>query len=439
MQIDQESLYDLSIFSREDGTDVFDKLNFCITTRGKDQLRANLLKQYASIDEILQIQCILKTITTIYQDWPISITNGTIMVMEKFLQAGLDPIPTQINTINAFSYKWLHPSDYSLIKYSIPHFINFLRGLTKICSLLESENTPVGLKIVLDEINHFTGKEPLTELRCFPEAATFNTVDLLKAAGHCRYAGKDAMEQLLSLFGKLDAWYGMAMAAKNLGLSYPEFSEEGGLFLRSKGLFHLLLKDPVAYDIQLGGDRNMLFLTGANMAGKSTFIRAIGTAVHLAHAGMAVPAREMQLSCFDGLISNIQIRDDISKGESYFFNEVMRIRDTVIKISDRKKWIVLIDELFKGTNMEDAMKCSQAVIEGLLRAENCIFILSTHLYELAASLIDNPKIDFRYFQTSVKENELSFSYRLLEGVSTDRLGYLILTREGVLKLLQGLG
>jgi len=147
----------------------------------------------------------------------------------------------------------------------------------------------------------------------------------------------------------------------------------------------------------------------------------------------------MQLNYFDGLISNIQIRDDINKGESYFFNEVIRVRDTVIKISDRKNWLVLIDELFKGTNIEDAMKCSLTVIEGLLRSKNSIFIISTHLYELGQSLQQYSNIDFRYFETSVENNEFNFSYRLLQGVSSDRLGYLILTREGLLKLLQNLG
>jgi len=99
------------------------------------------------------------------------------------------------------------------------------------------------------------------------------------------------------------------------------------------------------------------------MAGKSTFIKAVGTAVFLAHLGMGVPAKEMQLSLFDGILSNINVVDNIAKGESYFFNEVQRIKNTIIKINNKNKWLVLIDELFKGTNVQDAMKCSSTVIE----------------------------------------------------------------------------
>ena len=79
----------------------------------------------------------------------------------------------------------------------------------------------------------------------------------------------------------------------------------------------------------------------------------------LAHLGMGVPANKMKLTLFDGLLSNINVVDNIAKGESYFFNEVQRIRKhTPEKINDEKKWLVLIDELFKGTNVQDAMKCS---------------------------------------------------------------------------------
>jgi DNA mismatch repair ATPase MutS len=174
------------------------------------------------------------------------------------------------------------------------------------------------------------------------------------------------------------------------------------------------------------------------MGGKSTFIKATGVAIYLAHIGMGVPAQEMQLSLFDGLLSNINVVDNIIQGESYFYNEVQRIRKTIEKISDGKKWLILIDELFKGTNVQDAMKCSTVVIEGLRKMSNALFILSTHLYEIGESLKQYPNIQFRYFETEVRGDELIFSYQLKEGISNDRLGYLILKREKVVELLEKL-
>ena len=174
------------------------------------------------------------------------------------------------------------------------------------------------------------------------------------------------------------------------------------------------------------------------MAGKSTFIKAVGTAVFLAHLGMGVPAKSLRLSLFDGILSNINVVDDISKGESYFYNEVQRIKATVTKVSDGRKWLILVDELFKGTNVEDAMKCSSTVIEGLLKIKNSIFILSTHLYEIGEALKKYPNITFNYFETLVQDDQLMFNYQLKEGISNDRLGYLILKNEGVVEMLRRL-
>ncbi|TAH01632.1 MAG: DNA mismatch repair protein MutS, partial [Sphingobacteriales bacterium] len=86
----------------------------------------------------------------------------------------------------------------------------------------------------------------------------------------------------------------------------------------------------------------------------------------------------------------------------------------------------------------DAMKCSSTVIKGLLKIPNSLFILSTHLYEIGEELKTHPNIIFRYFETSVADDQLSFSYQLKEGISNDRLGYLILKREKVIDLLENL-
>ena len=174
------------------------------------------------------------------------------------------------------------------------------------------------------------------------------------------------------------------------------------------------------------------------MAGKSTFIKSVGTAVFLAHIGMGIPAKSMELSLFDGILSNINVMDNIVKGESYFYNEVQRIKATIQKVNDGRKWLILIDELFKGTNIQDAMKCSTAVIEGLLKIKNSIFILSTHLYEIGEALKVHSNIHFNYFETKVIDDQLHFNYQLREGISNDRFGYLILKKEGVVKMLEGL-
>ena len=255
---------------------------------------------------------------------------------------------------------------------------------------------------------------------------------------HLRGRYKSNTLELIDIFSRFDAWYSMAVAVKTYQLSFPEFAEQDTPMVDAKGLYHILLPKPVAYDMHMSPEHNFLFLTGANMAGKSTLIKALGSAVFLAHMGMGVPATQMRLTLFDGLISNINVVDNIARGESFFYNEVQRIKNTIEKINDGKKWLVLIDELFKGTNVQDAMKCSLAVIKGLIKIKNSLFVLSTHLYEIGEELKNYPNISFRYFETDITDEQLRFSYQLKEGVSNDRIGFVILKREKVVEMLEKL-
>jgi DNA mismatch repair ATPase MutS len=256
--------------------------------------------------------------------------------------------------------------------------------------------------------------------------------------GHFMRSSLNATNELIDIYGKLDAYLSLAIACKKFNLHFPDFEESNNPFFEAENLFHLQLTTPVSYNVCMNNEKNFLFLTGANMGGKSTFIKAMGIGVYLAHLGMGVPSTKMKLSLFDGILSNIQVVDNITKGESFFYNEVQRIKSTVEKISDGKKWLILIDELFKGTNQQDAIKCSITVIEGLRKMNNALFVLSTHLYEIGEALKQYHNIQFQYFETSIVNDQLVFSYQLKEGISNDRLGYLILKKEGVVDMLDKL-
>lgn len=440
MEIDKVTYNDLSIFrAEEDQASIFDSLNFARTNGGKAQLLKLFSEPFNRADQINDTQKILQAIIKHQEHWPEDISNGTLMVMEKFYATGIDPVSPHPSTLGAFSYKLFHNADYSLIKFSVGHFADFFRGLKKLIEHFNTDDAPATLQIKLQRAAHLLQTHrQLQEMTELKQGATFSPKETLRYTYFLKGRFKHECFELMDMYGLLDAWYSMAMATSRLNLVFPEIMETKTPYLEAVQLYHLLLPTPVSYDVELKKDQNFLFLTGANMAGKSTYIKAVGISVFLAHLGMGVPAKRLQLSLFDGLLSNIQVVDNISKGESYFFNEVQRIRNTVLKISNGKKWLVLIDELFKGTNVQDAMKCSDAVIRGLIKITNAIFILSTHLYEIGDDLKQYPNIVFRYFETFAKDDQLEFSYVLKEGISNDRLGYLILKREGVVNLLEKL-
>lgn len=438
MQIDKITFNDISIFHQEEEFSIFHKLNFTRTTGGKDWLRRFFSEPHHDLKRIVGTQNIIKTFSEHLEDWPNEITNGTVLMIDKFLDYNLDPVPQNPNPVNAFTYKVLHAQDYSMIKYSVKHLSDFFRGLKKLLVLLSATELPPYLGFYIDRIRNILREQPLQLLSGVKPDEKLSSQQNLYFAYHLRGQYKADTLELIEIFSRLEAWYSMAMAVKNFDLKFPQFLEQDEPCFEVQGLYHVLLQAPVAYDLSLQPNENFLFLTGANMAGKSTLIKAVGSSVFLAHIGMGVPAKSMRLSLFDGLLTNINVVDNIAKGESYFFNEVQRIKSTIYKINDGKKWLVLIDELFKGTNVQDAMKCSLTVIKGLIKIKNSLFILSTHLYEIGEELKKFPNISFKYFETNVMDDQLEFSYQLKEGISNDRIGYVILRREKVVEMLEKL-
>jgi DNA mismatch repair ATPase MutS len=438
MQIDNTTYSDLSVFQTMDEYSLFTKLDHTRTVGGRMQLLEFFNNPFSRLDQIRQTQEILRIILKYETEWGPSISNGTIMVMERFYETPLDKIPASHDPVSARMYKLLHAPDYSLTRYSISHFADFVRGMVSIVSIRDKISCPTLLQNLLDRGMKLLSPATIQTLAKIKSEEKLSPDEVVEYGNFIRNHFKQAALTLIDIYGKFDAWYSMAIAGKENNLVIPEFRETEFPFIEVKALHHLLLPHPVSYDLQMNPESNFFFLTGANMAGKSTFIKSVGAALFLAHLGMGVPAEKMTTSLFDGILSNINVVDNLVKGESYFFNEVQRIRKTIIQISDNKKWLVLIDELFKGTNVQDAMKCSSTVIRGLIKIKSSLFILSTHLYEIGEELKQYPNICFKYFETRITDGQLEFPYQLRDGISNDRLGYLILEREKVVELLEKL-
>ncbi|MEO6455306.1 MAG: DNA mismatch repair protein MutS [Ginsengibacter sp.] len=438
MEIDKTTLKDLSVFDHDEEFSIFQKLDFTLTAGGKEKLRYIFSKPLNTPEEINDIQHTLKLIIKNKEAWPQTVSNGTMIMVQQFYQGNIDTIPNHPSAASAYSYKIFHGPDFSLVKYSTGHCFDFIKGMRELINTLLHADISLSLKKLLKKAEGIINKEQFNIISKKTKPDDLAITEMLKLAHFLLYHFKQNIFELMDIYYQLDAWYSMAMAIDKYGLVFPLFIESNEPILQTKELYHILLPEPVGYNITLRPANNFIFLTGANMAGKSTFIKSVGAAVFLAHIGMGVPAQAMELSLFDGLLSNINVTDNITKGESYFYNEVQRIKNTIVKINDGRKWLILIDELFKGTNVQDAMKCSATVIEGLIKIKSSLFILSTHLYEIAEELKVYPNIAFKYFETIVDEDQFKFNYRLKDGISNDRLGYLILKRENVIELLEKL-
>ena len=167
-------------------------------------------------------------------------------------------------------------------------------------------------------------------------------------------------------------------------------------------------------------------------------MKAFGVAVYLAHCGFPVPADRMELSVFKGLFTTINLSDNLSLGYSHYYNEVARVKYIVEQVRDLQEVVVVFDELFRGTNVKDAYDASCAVIGGLARLAYGVFMISTHIVEVAEFLKQFPSVCFRFFEIDMTTGEPRYTYRLREGVSDERIGMYILKKAGVVDLIESL-
>lgn len=244
------------------------------------------------------------------------------------------------------------------------------------------------------------------------------------------------MEILLDIIYQLDVFIAVSTVARERGFSYARALPAEENVFSTTALTHPALIDAVANPLSLDGNANVLFLTGANMAGKSTLMKSFGIAIYLAHMGFPVAAQHMRFSVRDGIYSSINVPDNLNMGYSHFYAEVLRVKKVAEEVSSGKNMIVIFDELFKGTNVKDAYDATLAVTAAFSKYRNCFFIISTHIIEAGDALkqqCDN--IRFAYLPTVMEGNIPRYPYTLAEGITSDRQGMIIIENERITELL----
>ncbi len=242
-------------------------------------------------------------------------------------------------------------------------------------------------------------------------------------------SGREVLLNGLSALAELEALCSLAcFSAEQPVACYPQPLEETGLAVQEGRHPLLLAQDAVANDMHLTSDKRTWVITGPNAAGKSTFLRMIGVNILLAQSGAAVAARAMTWSPVR-LITDVRIRDDLAKNESYFLSEVRRLRRLVLDSDSHTRILGLIDEPFRGTNSQERAAAGIALLEHLTTSAN-FFLIATHeelLAQIAASTLSAENC---HFQEYLQEGGIHFDYRLRPGPATTRTALRILEREG---------
>lgn len=196
--------------------------------------------------------------------------------------------------------------------------------------------------------------------------------------------------------------------------------------------YHPLIKNPVKNDFEASS--NVIVLNGPNMSGKSTFLKAVGLCVYFGHLGIGIPATAGAIPFFNNFSIEINRRDDILNGYSHFMTEIVNLKNVVESASNGKRCFAIFDELFSGTNVEDAFEICKTTINGLSKYENSLFLISTHIQELKN--VSNEHIANYYIDCELIQNKPTFTYKLKKGWSDIKVGRILFEKEGLNELLQ---
>ena len=438
----KRTLKDLSFTGTDAGNNIMNLIDRCATAAGRTVLQRQLLKSPASYETLVQQQEAIRYWAAHPQHWSEQITNGTIVMLEKFYESAdsYASHPGGAGLLSGeFFQKLFNRNEYHFTQFSLSHLSDFLKGCQDFVQLMDgAEPLPQLLVTTFGDMRKALDHRLTKDLLRLSKDTPFKEVAQLSF--HARREMKTNIHYLIELYAQLDAWQGMAKATMEHQWAFPELLPQTEVCLEAKGLYHPFLDHAVQYDIAFGEGRNFMLLTGANMSGKTTLMRALGVSAILAHLGMGVPADALRISFLEGVITNMHVEDDLLKGESFFLAEVKSIKQTAEAVSRSGAQLVLMDELFKGTNVHDAYECTKAIIEGLMLHPQHIMILSTHLHEVARHFEHQKGLSFYCFHTTLgQDGNFQFNYRLSEGISDERIGYKILVREGIVDILGGKG
>jgi DNA mismatch repair protein MutS len=436
-EVDRQTFSDLEVFSNPGNVkSLFNLFNEVITEKGKLKLtdmfsnpsndyhfivqRNELIKFFQLTDLTLGLDNNLSSFADFYltqRDYPVrnskSYALGRILwnkmksVTEKYvIEKGIVSIIKIMNNFHEFYLQ--------IQKSSVPYLVN--------------ENNKV-MRDIFD-------KEFFKKILKFHGTLKFSSLEIEDLDYSFRYSDHHSLAVLFDILYEYECFICVAKTSKALNFTFPIFDDNPEKEIELHGLFHPFINNPISNDVFFSQTKNVFFLSGANMAGKSTFLKSFGLSVYLAHLGFPVPARLMKTSVFNGLFTTINLQDNLNVGFSHFYSEVRRVKAVAEKLRSQKNLIVIFDELFRGTNVKDAFDASLLIITAFSMVKNSFFIISTHIVEIADELQSNNNIEYVCFKTEINDNIPVYNYKLEKGVTKERLGMLILNNEKIIEIIQ---
>ena len=213
--------------------------------------------------------------------------------------------------------------------------------------------------------------------------------------------------------------------------AFPELLEDAAPRIEGKALTHLLIAEERAVPNDIEATAGTRIITGSNMSGKTTYLRTVASACVLAYAGAPVPGERFRLSPLH-IFTSIRVTDDAAHGLSTFYAEILRIKSMMAFKEKRLPMLIVIDEIFKGTNSADRLIGAREAISRLTGAD-FITLVSTHDFELCEIESDAAPVTNWHFEESYEDDKILFDYKIKEGRCTTRNAQYLLKMAGIME------
>lgn len=246
-----------------------------------------------------------------------------------------------------------------------------------------------------------------------------------------REQNRDHLGRWLNAIQEADALNSMGTYVFNHpDFVFPEIAST--LEMQGEEMGHPLLneKSCIRNSIEMNVASNVWIVTGANMAGKSTFLRTVGVNTVLALCGVVVFAKKFKCPLME-VYSGMRNTDSINDNQSYFFAELLRLQKIVENLREGKRLLILLDEILKGTNSVDKLTGSEELVKQLV-SQPCLSIIATHDVALGEMEKTYSHIQNFHFETFIQGSELSFDFKLKRGVSTGKNATFLMKKMGII-------